>query len=113
MRRHALRILTCVVCLSASTGIAVYAKKTAALSASFTRQIARNDRVVQALSRLTFGARPGDAEQVRKIGLKKWLDLQLHPERIPENPVLSEKLKPFDTLTMPSDQLVRNYPAPQ
>jgi hypothetical protein len=105
-------MLICAVCLSASTGIAVYAKKTA-VSANFSKQIARNDRIVQALNRLTFGARPGDAEQVRKIGLKKWIDLQLHPERVPENPVLAEKLKPFDTLAMPSDELVRNYPAPQ
>ena len=111
MRRNALRMLSCAVCLSACTGIAVYAKRTAA--ANFSKQIARNDRAVQALNRLTFGARPGDAEQVRKIGLKKWIDLQLHPERIPENPVLAEKLKPFDTLAMPSDELVRNYPAPQ
>src|ERR1017187_10571977 len=111
MRRNALRMLSCAVCLSACTGIAVYAKRTAA--ANFSKQIARNDRAVQALNRLTFGARPGDAEQVRKIGLKKWIDLQLHPERIPQNPVLAENLKPFDTLTMPSDELVRNYPAPQ
>jgi uncharacterized protein (DUF1800 family) len=113
MRRNVLRVLTCVVCLSAVTGIGVYAKKTAAISANFSKQIARNDRTVQALNRLTFGARPGDAEQVRKIGLKKWIDLQLHPERIPENPVLAEKLKPFDTLSMPSDELVRSYPAPE
>src|ERR1017187_2268580 len=113
MRRKALRVLTCVVCLSVSMGIAVYAKKTAAVSANFSKPIARKDRIAQALNRLTFGARPGDAERVRKIGLKKWIDLQLHPERISENPVLAEKLKPFDTLTMPSDELVRNYPAPQ
>jgi uncharacterized protein (DUF1800 family) len=112
MRRNALRMVTCAVCLSAFTGIAVYAKKTA-ISANFSKQIAKKDRIAQALNRLTFGARPGDAEQVRNIGLKKWLDLQLHPERIPENPVLAEKLRPFDTLTMPSDELVRNYPAPQ
>ena len=113
MRRNALRMLSCVVCLSAFAGIAVYAKKTAAVSVNFSKQIARNDRMVQALNRLTFGARPGDAEQVRKTGLKKWIDLQLHPERIPENPVLAEKLKPFDTLTMPSNELVRSYPAPE
>jgi uncharacterized protein (DUF1800 family) len=112
MRRNALRVLSGVVCLSAATGIGVYAKKTA-ISANFSKQIARNDRTAQALNRLTFGARPGDAEQVRKIGLKKWIDLQLHPERIPENPVLAEKLKPFDTLSMPSDELVRSYPAPE
>ena len=31
------------------------------------------------------------------MGLKKWIDQQLHPDRIPENPVLLEKLKTFDT----------------
>ena len=112
MRRQALRIWTGAVCLSASAGIAAYAGKTVE-SANFSKQIAKSDRVVQALNRLTFGARPGDADAVRKIGLKKWIDLQLNPDRIPENPVLTEKLKTFDTLTMPSNELVRNYPAPQ
>jgi uncharacterized protein (DUF1800 family) len=112
MRSKALRILTCAVCLSAFTGIGVYAAKTAE-TANFSKQISKDDRIVQALNRLTFGARPGDVEQVRKVGLKKWIDDQLHPERIAENPVVAEKLKTFDTLTMPSDELVRNYPAPQ
>jgi len=82
-------------------------------TASFSKQISRDDRILQALNRLTFGARPGDAAQVKAMGLKKWIDLQLHPDRIPENPALLEKLKPFDSLTMSGDQLVRNYPAPQ
>jgi uncharacterized protein (DUF1800 family) len=70
-------------------------------------------RIQHALNRLTFGARPGDAERVNAMGLKKWIDLQLHPERIPENPVLLDKLKLLDTLGMSSGELVRNYPAPQ
>jgi uncharacterized protein (DUF1800 family) len=81
-------------------------------TASFSKQISGDDRIRQALARLTFGPRPGDFEQVKAMGLKKWIDLQLHPERIAENPVLLEKLKPFDTLTMSSKELVRNYPAP-
>ncbi|HEX3746155.1 MAG TPA: DUF1800 family protein [Bryobacteraceae bacterium] len=82
-------------------------------TASFSKQIPGDERIRQALNRLTFGARPGDIQQVKAVGLKKWIDLQLHPERIPENPVLIEKLKPFDTLGMSSKDLVRNYPAPQ
>jgi hypothetical protein len=81
-------------------------------TASFSKQISADDRIRQALNRLTFGPRQGDIEQVKAGGLKKWIDLQLHPERIPENPVLIEKLKPLDTLTMSSKELVRNYPAP-
>jgi uncharacterized protein (DUF1800 family) len=82
-------------------------------TASFSKQISGDDRIQQALNRLTFGARPGDVKQVKTMGLKKWIDLQLHPDRIPENPVLLEKLKTFDTLNMSSKELVRNYPAPQ
>ena len=82
-------------------------------TASFTKEVSNDDRIRQALNRLTFGVRPGDFEQVKTMGLKKWVDLQLHPDRIPENPVLLEKLKMFDSLTMSSKDLVRNYPAPQ
>ena len=81
-------------------------------TAGVSKQLSGDDRIRQALNRLTFGPRPGDIEQVKAMGLKKWIDLQLHPERIPENPVLIEKLKPLDTLTMSSKELVRNYPAP-
>ena len=47
------------------------------------------------------------------MGLKKWIDRQLHPEQIAENPVLAEKLKTLDTLEMSSEELVRSYPTPQ
>jgi uncharacterized protein (DUF1800 family) len=65
------------------------------------------------LNRLTFGPRPGDIAQVKALGLKKWIDLQLHPDRILENPVLAEKLQPLDSLSMTSEQLVASYPEPQ
>jgi uncharacterized protein (DUF1800 family) len=81
-------------------------------TASFSKQIPADDRIRQTLNRLTFGQRPGDFEHVKAMGLKKWIDQQLHPDRIPENPVLVEKLKPLDSLTMSSKEMVRNYPAP-
>ena len=39
-------------------------------------------RALQALNRLTFGPRPGDVERVMAIGVDKWIDQQLHPEKI-------------------------------
>jgi uncharacterized protein (DUF1800 family) len=102
MRKEALLGLACAIALAgANTAL------------QFSKQLPGKLKVEQALNRLTFGARPDDAEQVRKLGLKKWIDLQLHPERIPENPVLAEKLKTLDSLRMSSSELVRNYPAPQ
>ena len=49
---------------------------------SAPREQTADEQVNQVLSRLTFGARPGDAEAVRAMGVDKWIDLQLHPERI-------------------------------
>ena len=48
------------------------------------RELAADEQVVHALSRLTFGARPGDAARVRAIGLDKWVAQQLQPDRIPD-----------------------------
>jgi uncharacterized protein (DUF1800 family) len=38
--------------------------------------------ITHVLNRLTFGARAGEADRVRAMGLATWLDLQLHPSRI-------------------------------
>ena len=78
-----------------------------------TVQLSPDSKILHALNRLTFGPRPGDVERVRAVGLRAWIDLQLHPERLPENPRLAEKLAPLDTLRMTPVQLVENYPPPQ
>jgi hypothetical protein len=114
MRQRILIALASAACLVVFPGITAYAKKKSADEArQFLQQIPKDQRIEQALNRLTFGARPDDAAQVKAMGLKVWIDRQLHPDRIAENPVLLEKLKTLDTLTMTGDQLVRNYPTPQ
>jgi uncharacterized protein (DUF1800 family) len=114
MRGRALLALASALCLAAFSGMSAHAtKKTADEARQFLKQIPKNEKIVQALNRLTFGPRPGDAEQVRSMGLKKWIDLQLNPDRIAENTVLAGKLRTLDTLTMSGEQMVRNYPSPQ
>jgi uncharacterized protein (DUF1800 family) len=85
----------------------------AVVSLASSKQISKDQKIPHALNRLTFGPRPGDAERVRAMGLKKWIDQQLHPERIPENPVLEGKLRTLDTLRMDSAQMAMSYPPPQ
>ncbi|HEY2017674.1 MAG TPA: hypothetical protein VGH38_29410, partial [Bryobacteraceae bacterium] len=41
----------------------------------FETKLSPEQRIRQALNRLTFGARPGDVEQVRKLGVEKWIEL--------------------------------------
>jgi uncharacterized protein (DUF1800 family) len=77
---------------------------------AFRTKLPAARKIDHALNRLTFGPRPGDADRVRGLGLQKWIDLQLHPERIPENPDLEARLAPLDTLAMTAAEMARKYP---
>jgi uncharacterized protein (DUF1800 family) len=79
----------------------------------FQKKLPKDKQVLHALDRLTFGPRPGDVDQVRRLGVKKWIDQQLHPERIAENPVLDAKLQPLESLRMTQAEVVRKYPPPR
>lgn len=79
----------------------------------FHQKLNKPQQVEHALSRLTFGARPGDVEAVTKLGLKKWLDQQLNPASIPENPALEAKLALLPTLNLSPEALALRYPSPQ
>ena len=65
---------------------------------AFDKKLSDDDKLRHALERLTFGPRPGDLEAVRKMGLRKWIDQQLHPEHMEENPELARRLEPLETL---------------
>ncbi len=66
-------------------------------------------RAVQALNRLTFGPRPGDVQQVMAMGVDRWIDLQLHPDKIP-NSAVESLLAPFRTLHMSSTEIAEEFP---
>ena len=76
----------------------------------FDAKLSKDQQILQALNRLTYGPRPGDVEKVRRMGVEKWIDLQLHPDRIPENPVLEARLKPLETLRMDPEQILKEFP---
>src|SRR5213083_2590980 len=41
-----------------------------------------DQRILHVLNRLGYGARPGDVERVKAIGVDKYIELQLNPEKI-------------------------------
>src|SRR5690242_1967760 len=59
---------------------------------AFSQPLSDEDPLDHALARLTFGARPGDRGQLERIGFDKWIEAQLHPERVPEDPALAGRL---------------------
>ena len=110
MQRKSLAILS-LVPIFLSSGL--LAKKKAHSPAEPVRpQMTADQKVLHALNRLTFGTRPGDLETVKQKGLDQWIEQQLHPGAILENPVLEAKLAPFDTLRMTTAELVGHYPTP-
>jgi uncharacterized protein (DUF1800 family) len=75
-------------------------------------QLQDDKRVVHALNRFTFGVRPGDVERVRALGVDKWFDEQLHPDKIDDS-AIETRLAPFRTLKMSTKEMVENFPPPQ
>ncbi len=77
-----------------------------------TPQMDEQKQAVHALNRLTFGPRPGDVDHVLAIGVDKWIDQQLHPDKIDDS-ALDARLSPFRTLRMDTRELVENFPSEQ
>jgi uncharacterized protein (DUF1800 family) len=67
--------------------------------------------IVHVLNRIGFGPRAGDVEKVQRIGLAAYIELQLHPQRIPDE-ALSSRLAAFQTLTKSSQELAQEYFVP-
>jgi uncharacterized protein (DUF1800 family) len=57
------------------------------IARSDVRELPADQQIIQALNRLTFGAKPGDILKVRAIGLDKWIDQQLQPEKINDDAI--------------------------
>src|SRR6202171_2297151 len=79
----------------------------------FNKKLNKDQQILHALDRLSFGPRPGDLEKVRSLGLKKWVDLQLHPDGIKETPALESRIAPLESLRMSPQETVQHYPPPQ
>ena len=96
-------------------GVSVLLISAATLSAGgagrFDQKLPPDKQAIHVLRRLTFGPQRGDLQQIRKLGVEKWIEQQLHPDRIPETVILDEKLKRLTTLTQPLWQLLESYGA--
>jgi uncharacterized protein (DUF1800 family) len=67
--------------------------------------------IVHVLNRLGFGPAPGDIERVRRMGLEKYINGQLHPDTLGDSR-MAEHLAGLDTLAMSSRDLAQAYFVP-
>jgi len=89
-------------------GVALVAAVAVAAPAAGPADIAP---LVHILNRITFGATASEVERVRAIGIDRYVDQQLHPERIDDS-AIRQRLQPLVTLTMHSRQLAEKYEQP-
>jgi len=76
-----------------------------------TTRLNEDQRILHVLNRLGFGARPGDIERVKTMGLEQYINQQLAPEKINDD-VATAKLKNHSTLNMSTAELYEKYPQP-
>jgi uncharacterized protein (DUF1800 family) len=89
--------------LTASTNAQQMMAKTKA------KPLTENQKILHVLNRLGFGARPGDVEKVKAIGINKYIEQQLNPASI-NDAVAEAKVNKLDVLKMSNEELFAKYP---
>jgi len=100
-------LLAGVLCWQSSfTSIAAQraVKKSSTMSAE--------QQVAHVLSRLTFGARPGDFEKVKTMGVDAFINQQLDPDSIDNSGIIA-KLRHLPTLNMATPVIIEQYTPPK
>jgi uncharacterized protein (DUF1800 family) len=83
----------------------------AVLPVSGPRELTSDEQVAHVLNRLAFGARPGDVEKVKAMGVDRWIAMQLHPERI-DDQSMDRVLANYQTVAMSASDLMKKFPRP-
>jgi uncharacterized protein (DUF1800 family) len=73
------------------------------------RQLNAHEQAVHVLNRLAFGPRPGDIDRVKAIGVDRWIDQQLHPERIDDAALDRFIASSYRAITGDQTELLRQY----
>jgi uncharacterized protein (DUF1800 family) len=112
-RRRAPRALALAAALAlVSNNFLVAARAQTSLTAKASAQkMTDEQRIMHVLNRLGFGARPGDVERVRKMGLEAYIEQQLNPSKVDDSAV-EARLRSFPTLGMSNGELLAKYPQP-
>lgn len=76
-----------------------------------TQSLTAEQRIIHVLNRLGFGARPGDVERVKAMGVEKYIEQQLNPENIADA-VAESKIRDLPVFNLTTAELYENYPQP-
>jgi uncharacterized protein (DUF1800 family) len=101
--RRSIRLAGAVLISSAVAGLAAVPQQP-----TDSQPLTEREKIIHVLDRLGYGPRPGDVERVEKMGLDRYIDQQLHPERIDDSELESDLAK-FDILNMDATDLYQEF----
>ncbi|HEX6186050.1 MAG TPA: DUF1800 domain-containing protein [Pyrinomonadaceae bacterium] len=110
-RGRAPRAFALVAALALLSNNLLPASAQTASARATAQKMTEEQRVVHVLNRLAFGARPGDVERVRKLGVEAYIEQQLNPSKI-DDAAAEARLRGFPTLGMTNSELLAKYPQP-
>jgi uncharacterized protein (DUF1800 family) len=70
---------------------------------------ASDKQILHLLNRIAFGPTPADVATVRQIGIDRYVDEQLHPDKIADPAELTQRLAALDTLKLEPAELFTEY----
>jgi len=79
------------------------------LSVAVSAQTSTQQEALHAINRLSFGPAPGDVARVMSIGVERYFDEQLNPERLPLPSSLAQQLDTLDSTHRSQDALIAQY----
>ena len=103
--------LSVAALLSSTFAVGVSGQSMKAPTSKSAAKLSEDQRILHVLNRLGFGARPGDVERVKAMGLENYISQQLFPEKI-DDTAAEAKLQNLETLRMTTAQLYEKYPQP-
>src|SRR5712692_10449480 len=104
-------ILSMVALLASTFAAGISAQSMKATATKSAAKLTQDQRVLHVLNRLGFGARPGDVERVKAMGVYNYIAAQLFPEKIDDS-ASEAKLQNLETLRMSTAELYEKYPQP-
>jgi uncharacterized protein (DUF1800 family) len=104
-------ILSIVALLASTFAAGISAQSMKAPVSKSAAKLSEDQRILHVLNRLGFGARPGDVERVKAMGIDNYITQQLFPEKIDDS-ASEAKLQNLGALRMTNAELYEKYPQP-
>src|SRR5260370_34871232 len=108
-QRAAMLSIAALLASMFAVGISAQSMKSPATRSS--AKLSEDQRVLHVLNRLGFGARPGDVERVKAMGVDNYITQQLFPEKIDDS-ASEARLQNLETLRMSTPDIYEKYPQP-